>query len=378
MDNSNNSILSTKENVNRNTTNNYVQGDKKYSQQTNGIWNQYLKDTSINTGTRESLKDIRRLPISKEKIKDNNLANNGQTVYNNTESEGGINGQNQFTNKQEISKQYEQSNRQNRIIQQNDKRRVQELFEKYQRGEIDGASNSKELLRNQETRGITEQEVKKTLIDYANKYSKTELNENEIKLKNIINNLGGNVVFYEYGNNNIFEGLADKSTFYIDTLSESKTNNIFYHELTHFLRQNNNEIYMKEIQPIVEKIASDFNYQEAIFNYANSSGEYFDVRRLDGSLQIELAEEVVADQIASMYGDLEVDYGIDSKIKEQFKSMIEQEEVADYLGENLGNQEFVNELVRSADRTQIQKIMDWVKNKITILKNTITGNKLLE
>jgi len=92
----------------------------------------------------------------------NELANNQQTVYNNTESEGGINGQNQFTNKQEISKQYEQSNRQNRIIQQNDKRRVQELFEKYQRGETDGASNSKELLRNQETRGITEQEQTNT------------------------------------------------------------------------------------------------------------------------------------------------------------------------------------------------------------------------
>lgn len=262
MDNSNNSILPTQENVNSKTNNKYMQETEnnsgsnnvpisdKYSKQSNGTWQQYLKDTSTNTGTRESLKDIRRLPISKEKIKDNNLANNGQTVYNNTESEGGINGQNQFTNKQEISKQYEQSNRQNRIIQQNDKRRVQELFEKYQRGETDGTSNSKELLRNQETRGITEQEVKKTLIDYANKYSKTELNENEIKLKNIINNLGGNVVFYEYGNNNIFEGLADKSTFYIDTLNESKTNNIFYHELTHFLRQNNNEIYMKEIDSL--------------------------------------------------------------------------------------------------------------------------------
>jgi type II secretory pathway component HofQ len=33
--------------------------------------------------------------------------------------------------------------------------------------------------------------------------------------------------------------------------------------------------------------------------------------------------------------------------------------------------------VRSTDRTQIQKIMDWVKNKITTLKNTITGNKEL-
>jgi hypothetical protein len=127
-------------------------------------------------------------------------------VYNNTESEGGMDGElnrgtkttnvegnigesrifeenksQQYT--EEEYRSWEQSNRQNRIIQQNDKRRVQELFEKYQRGETDGASNSKELLRNQETRGITEQEVKKTLIDYANKYSKTELNENEIKLK---------------------------------------------------------------------------------------------------------------------------------------------------------------------------------------------------
>lgn len=293
----------------------------KYSQN-NNIWKEYLENNFESTGTRTNLKDI-RVPISKENLQKINLANNGQTVYNNTESEGGINGQSQFTNKQEISEQFEQSNGQSRIIQQNDKRRVQELFEKYQRGETNGASNSKELLRSHETRGITEQEVKKTLIDYANKYSKTELNENEIKLKNIINNLGGNVVFYEYGNNNIFEGLADKNTFYIDTLSESKTNNIFYHELTHFLRQNNNEIYMKEIQPIVEKIASDFNYQEAIFNYANSSGEYFDVRKLDGSLQLELAEEVVADQIASMYGDLEADYGIDSKIKEQLKTSMD-------------------------------------------------------
>lgn len=305
------------------------------------------------------------------------IANNGQTVYNNTESEGGISGEKirqrnrdvfeQSTNEINTESQttinaregFEKRfnveseggiNEESRRTKQDDKRRVQELFEKYERGKTNGASNIKELFRNQETRGITEQEVKKTLIDYANKYSKTELNENEIKLKNIINNLGGNVVFYEYGNNNIFEGLADKSTFYIDTLSESKTNNIFYHELTHFLRQNNNEIYMKEIQPIVEKIASDFNYQEAIFNYANSSGEYFDVRKLDGSLQIELAEEVVADQIASIYGDLEADYGIDSKIKEQLKTSMDK--ILNY-NENIQVQtNTTNQLKEVEDNTQ--------------------------
>ncbi len=63
--------------------------------------------------------------------------------------------------------------------------------------------------------------------------------------------------------------------------------------------------------------------------------------------------------------------------QEQFKTMIEQEAVSDYLGENLGNQEFVNDLVKGNDRSQIQKIMDWIKNKIKSLKNTVTGKKEL-
>ncbi|MCI8410873.1 MAG: hypothetical protein HFJ40_00150 [Clostridia bacterium] len=62
----------------------------KYSQNSN-IWKEYLENNFESTGTRTNLKDI-RVPISKENLQRSNLANNGQTVYNNTESEGGISG----------------------------------------------------------------------------------------------------------------------------------------------------------------------------------------------------------------------------------------------------------------------------------------------
>ena len=58
-----------------------------------------------------------------------------------------------------------------------------------------------------------------------------------------------------------------------------------------------------------------------------------------------------------------------------FNEMVEQEAVADFLGENLGNQEFINELVQKQDRNTVQKIYDWVVDKVKQVKNKITGNE---
>lgn len=231
------------------------------------------------------------------------IENNQQTLYNNIESESG-------------------TNENSRGIEQDDKRRVQELFKEYQRGQNNGATNSQELRGNQIQQNVTESTIKQELINYADKYQKNNLTEKENKLKNIINNLGGDVIFYEYGNENFYQGLANKEKFYIDTLGESSIENVFYHELTHYLRQNNNKIYNNEIQPIVNEIASDYNYQEAIFNYANSS-EDFDIRNLDGNRQLELAEEVVADYVASFYGDLQVNYGLPAEKEQQIRSSMD-------------------------------------------------------
>ncbi len=109
------------------------------------------------------------------------------------------------------------------------------------------------------------------------------------------------------------------------------------------------------------------------------------IHDIEGTKEYSKINSMILDKLksSSNYDDMMTDIAkayeneYKNMSKEQFKSMIEQEAVADYLGENLGNQEFVNELVRSTDRTQIQKIMDWIKNKITTLKNTITGNKEL-
>ena len=243
----------------------------------------------------------------------NNIANNQETLYNTTESESGVN---------------EDSGG----IKQNDKRRVQELLEKFERGQGYGSSNSQELRSNQIQQDITEGTVKQEIINYAKKYEKNNLTEQELKLKNIINNLGGNVVFYELGIENIFPGLANTNEFYIDTIGNENINNIFYHELTHYLRQNNNPIYVSEIQPIVNEIASDYDYQEAIFNYASTSKEIFDIRKLNGTRQLELAEEVVADYNASFYGDMSVDYGLPDNMKNRIKSAMDK-----IISQNLNN-----------------------------------------
>jgi len=59
----------------------------------------------------------------------------------------------------------------------------------------------------------------------------------------------------------------------------------------------------------------------------------------------------------------------------EFNQLVEQEAVADFLGENLGNQEFINELIQKQDRNTVQKIYDWVVDKVKQFKNKITGNE---
>lgn len=54
--------------------------DIRYSQETQGTWQEYLKDTSINKGTKESLEDVRRIPINKNLRNDNEIQKAKVTV----------------------------------------------------------------------------------------------------------------------------------------------------------------------------------------------------------------------------------------------------------------------------------------------------------
>ncbi len=290
-----------------------------------------------------------------QNAKVNSIDNKQNLLYNMNESESG-------------------TNENSRGIEQDDKRRVQELFKEYQRGQNNGATNSQELRGNQIQQNVTESTIKQELINYADKYQKNNLTEKENKLKNIINNLGGDVIFYEYGDENFYQGLANKEKFYIDTLGESSIENVFYHELTHYLRQNNNKIYNNEIQPIVNEIASDYNYQEAIFNYANSS-ENFDIRNLDGNRQVELAEEVVADYVASFYGDLQVDYGLPIEMEQQIRSSMDKILSVNDIQESKNNTYSIQEKILNP--TEISQLTKEDANTTPKLstKEYVKGNK---
>ncbi len=120
--------------------------------------------------------------------------------------------------------------------------------------------------------------------------------------------------------------------------TDTALQSVMIHELTHDIEGSNG--YNKINELVLNKLKQSENYDNMMLDIANAyKNEYSNMS------------------------------------KEDFSKMIEQEAVADYLGENLGNQEFVNELVRSQDRNTIQKIMDWVKNKIVSLKNSVAGNQ---
>ena len=312
-----------------------------------------------NDGLATQLKnDNRKLNLLLYQLNDNNslqnVANKQELIYNNLESESVV-------------------NENNRRTQQYDRRRVQELFELYERGQRNETTDYGELQENQGREKITESTLKRGIIDYASKYAKNNLTPIESNLKSIINNLGGDVVFYEYGNENYHQGLADGKTFYIDTLGDTKIENVFYHELTHFLRQNDNNIYISEIQPIVNKIASDYNYQEAIFNYANSLSEDFDIRDLNGNKQMRLAEEVVADQIASIYGDLNADYGLENDILQQLKISMDKVFSNTSTGSEIINNQFNSQGQRISDNNSLQDIA----NKQDMLYNSLESEGII-
>ena len=107
-----------------------------------------------------------------------------------------------------------------------------------------------------------------------------------------------------------FHGLSNTNKIYIDSANNENIDNVAYHELAHFLRQNNNKIYINEIQPIADEIANNSDFQEVLYNYAMSSKENFEIGKLDGNYQNILAEEVIGDTLANIYGDLDASYGL--------------------------------------------------------------------
>ena len=100
----------------------------------------------------------------------------------------------------------------------------------------------------------------------------------------------------------------------------------------------------------------------------------------EGSKEYEALSKLALDKMKTQEGYLEARKDLEriysqvyDKNSKEFQTLVDQEAVANFLGENLGNQEFINELVNSQPRTTIQKIYDWIVDKIA----KVTGNEKL-
>ena len=100
----------------------------------------------------------------------------------------------------------------------------------------------------------------------------------------------------------------------------------------------------------------------------------------EGSKEYEALSKLALDKMKTQEGYLEARKDLEriysqvyDKNSKEFQTLVDQEAVANFLGENLGNQEFINELANSQPRTTIQKIYDWVVDKIA----KVTGNEKL-
>lgn len=228
----------------------------------------------------------------------NEIANVQNSLYNNSnESESDINGETEITTRN----------------RQNDYRRVQRLFESYRAGETNKDSSNQTVTGQTQSK---QDQAKLGLIDFAEKYRKTQLNENEQKLEKIIKNLGGNLIVYDYGTDNLFPGLTKDNNVYVDNSCNEKIENIVYHEAIHLARKNNNPIYINEIQPVVNKMAGEFDYSDLVYEKAISNPEDYTINDLTSiEKRKALAEEIIADYGAVLNGDLDSDVELPSEYR---------------------------------------------------------------
>ncbi len=291
MDNSNNSILSTKENVNS-TTNNYTQESEKnsgslnlpinnkLSKQSNGAWQRYLQETSINKGTRESLKDI-RVPISKEKLQRSNLANNQQIVYNSTESEGARNGE----------KEIRQGNR--------------DVFEQF---------TNETNTQSQKTNNERQEFEKRFREAMSRRISDNNISENNKNNRKILKDVYDIDVFF-IENTPEFSGGADEKLNLINLTEEianSVDNNIVTgHELFEVIRNTRKDIKNEYIEPLIDVVQNDNNFDEVLKRYVDCCETKDKQLLLDNPKYI--AKEILFDEAGFMFNEDEFKLGVNTQ-----------------------------------------------------------------
>lgn len=266
---------------------NKISKGQKVSVNELNIARQEVQNNIKNQVVEQNIQDMQKVVDNIQNNQDTvPIANNQQTLYNNIESESGING--------EIYSRT--TGRDGRI--------ENEIAN--QRGQTDDTTISQgdipEKFKENRQRSYEE------FIEYANN-NKIELDTVETEnLKQLANKLGINVTLFNGDGTNDYIGMTDKqnpNNVYIDiNQKEIRGEDMLYHEFLHSRKRNNDSIYLDKIAPVEQDIAK--NYTDIINNFIEEKGldeRYKNYPEL-------IAEEIIADYTSKHLGNLEIDYNL--------------------------------------------------------------------
>ena len=211
--------------------------------------------------------------LSQTEPTENNIANNQETLYNNSnESESGIDGQIQRGRMEELSGQY-------------------------------GARLQQEE-QQQNNRQYTKQEYEQ----WENSIAPTEeskLTNEQIKIKNEIKRqYNKDIVFFNDDNNyNAGSSLVDKNKIYINS-KQAETfgmNKIIFHEIAESNILHNREISNDIIQPAIEKIINDEQFEKQKQEFWKSESEIM-------PSDYAIAKDILCDRFAETKSGEKLDY----------------------------------------------------------------------
>lgn len=242
------------------------------------------------------------------------VANNQETMYNNTESEGGINGQSQFTNKQEETiKQNGFNEYERRRIEENKQRRVQGIYqeengrEQRERGDRVDTTGKEGIMGRKDQNNA--QTYYREFEQQARKNQLTNISKESQQVKQIAKDRYGKTLIHFDDNNTRFGGglskIDDTSILFgKNAVEEYGDTFLLGHEIGEDMLKYHSEKVGKKYNEFKERIQNDDNFSNVCLDYIISidkevRGTYIEHPEL-------VAKELICDTLGFMQNDNEL------------------------------------------------------------------------
>ena len=251
-----------------------------------------------------------------------NLANNGQTVYNNTESEGGIDG------REEV------------------RQRNRDVFEQ----------STNEINTKGQTTINAREGFEKRFKEATSKRIKDEnISDNSKNNRKILKDVYNTDIFF-IEDNIEFSGGADEKLNLINLTREianSKDNNVVTgHELFEVIRNTREDIKNEYIEPLIDVVKDDNNFKEVLKKYVDNCQTKDKQLLLDNPRYI--AKEILFDEAGFMFNEDEFKLGVNKQETDLIR-------FSDYLDSN---------------KSILQIGLSNIEQKARVKNETLTNNKI--